>query len=439
MEFSAHSEYKHSGVEWLGEMPKHWDVVRFGKIFDENKRKNLGMKETNVLSLSYGNIKEKNIDDNKGLLPESFETYQIIEPNDIVFRFTDLQNDKRSLRNAISKFHGIITSAYISVKTQQNSDFYNYLFRAYDLKKVFYSMGDGMRQSLKMDELNRMPVVLPSINEQNQIAQFLDKETAKIDELIAKQEQLITLLEEQRKSVISYAVTKGLNPNVSMKDSGVEWLGEVPEHWQVLQNRHTFNFGKGLSITKENLQDAGVPCVSYGEVHSKLDLDFDPNLDDMKFVSEDYLTKNNNCLLNYGDFIFADTSEDFEGSGNFSYLNSTTPVFAGYHTVIARLKTAQNPRFFAYIFESDAHRKQIQSQVKGIKVFSITQGMLKGIYSWIPPIEEQNKIVEYLDNECQKIEQLKVKQKELINQLKEYRTSVISHAVTGKIDVRGLV
>jgi type I restriction enzyme S subunit len=128
---------KDSGVEWLGDVPEHWNLKRFGYLFDENKRKNIGLKETNVLSLSYGNIKEKNIDDNKGLLPESFETYQIIEPNNIVFRFTDLQNDKRSLRSAISKYHGIITSAYIAVKTKQNADFYNYLFRAYDLQKYF--------------------------------------------------------------------------------------------------------------------------------------------------------------------------------------------------------------------------------------------------------------------------------------------------------------
>lgn len=198
---------KDSGVEWLGEVPKHWEIVRFCKLFEENKRKNIGMKETNVLSLSYGNIKEKNIEDNKGLLPESFETYQIIEPNDIIFRFTDLQNDKRSLRNAISKFHGIITSAYISVKTKQNSDFFNYLFRAYDLQKVFYSMGDGMRQSLKMDELNKMPVILPKIEEQNQIVDFIQQENSKIDNLIQKQQQLINQLKEYRTSVISHAVT----------------------------------------------------------------------------------------------------------------------------------------------------------------------------------------------------------------------------------------
>ena len=207
MEFKQYPSYKKSGVEWLGDVPEHWNLKRFGYLFDENKKKNIGLKETNVLSLSYGNIKEKNIDDNKGLLPESFETYQIIEPNNIVFRFTDLQNDKRSLRSAISKYHGIITSAYIAVKTKQNADFYNYLFRAYDLQKVFYSMGEGMRQSLKMDELNKMPVVLPNKDEQKRIVSFLDIETARIDNLIAKQEKLNELLEEQRKSIISHAVT----------------------------------------------------------------------------------------------------------------------------------------------------------------------------------------------------------------------------------------
>ena len=436
MEFKQYSSYKNSGVEWLGDVPEHWNLKRFCYLFAENKKKNIGLKETNVLSLSYGNIKEKKIDDNKGLLPESFETYQIIEPNDIVFRFTDLQNDKRSLRSAISKYHGIITSAYIAVKTKQNADFYNYLFRAYDLQKVFYSMGEGMRQSLKMDELNKMPVVLPSEDEQKRIVAFLNTETARIDNLIAKQEKLIELLEEQRKSIISHAVTKGLNPNAPMKDSGVEWLGDVPEHWTVLKNRHIFNFSKGLSITKENLQESGIPCVSYGEVHSKFGFEFNPEINDMKFVSEEYLKTSKNCLLNSGDFIFADTSEDFEGSGNFSYLNSNSQVFAGYHTVIARLKSKQKPRFFAYIFDSNAHRKQIQTQVKGIKVFSITQGILKDIYSWLPPVHEQDLIVEYLDNECKKISLLKAKQIELIEKLKAYRSSIISHAVTGKIDVR---
>ena len=435
MQFQAYPSYKDSGVEWLGDVPSDWNTIRFSYVFKENKKKNIGLKETNVLSLSYGTIKEKNIEDNKGLLPESFESYQIIEPNDIIFRFTDLQNDKRSLRSAISKYHGIITSAYIGVKTKENSNFFNYLFRAYDLQKVFYSMGEGMRQSLKMDELNRMPIVVPQSNVQQKIVSFLDHETAKIDNLITKQEKLIELLEEQRKSVISHAVTKGLDPTVPMKDSGVKWLGEVPEHWKIIKNRHILKFSKGLSITKENLTDEGIPCVSYGEIHSKFGFDFNSKIDPMKYVSVDYLNTDLNSLLNYGDFIFADTSEDFEGSGNFSYLNNDEPVFAGYHTVIARLKLQHQPRFIAYMFDSNAHRKQIQTAVKGIKVFSITQGILKDIHACIPPISEQIAIVDFLDAEVSRINTLKIQQKDLIEKLKEYRASVISHAVTGKIDV----
>ncbi|PNP96962.1 restriction endonuclease subunit S [Moraxella sp. RCAD0137] len=432
MEFSAYSEYKHSGVEWLGEVPKHWDVVRFGKIFDENKRKNLGMKETNVLSLSYGNIKEKNIDDNKGLLPESFETYQIIEPNDIIFRFTDLQNDKRSLRNAISKFHGIITSAYISVKTQQNSDFYNYLFRAYDLKKVFYSMGDGMRQSLKMDELNRMPVVLPSINEQNQIAQFLDKETAKIDELIAKQEQLIVLLEEQRKSVISHAVTKGLNPNTPMKDSGVEWLGEVPEHWQVLQLKQVaIGFTNGTTAEQMS-ENFSVYKVSRIESISQGVIDYE---------KVGYLPNNYNLekfKLNKNDFLISHINS-FDKVGNSAMYDGREVLYHGMN-LIRFTPISINPIFMGYFIKTENFLYQLKRVCKpAVNQVSLTSFYIKSARITFPPVNEQNQIAQFLDKETAKIDELIQKQQKLITQLKEYRSSVISYAVTGKIDVRGLV
>ncbi|EPG1965852.1 restriction endonuclease subunit S [Acinetobacter baumannii] len=439
MNFKQYPSYKDSGVEWLGEVPEHWSVKKFGYIFRENKIKNSGLIETNVLSLSYGRIKEKNIEDNKGLLPESFETYQIIQPNDIIFRFTDLQNDKRSLRSAISKFHGIITSAYIGVRTTANAEFYNYLFRAYDQQKVFYSMGDGMRQSLKIDELNRMPIVFPSDVEQQQIVSFLDSETSRIDNLIAKQEKLIEKLEEHRKSIISHAVTKGLDPDVPMKDSGIEWLGEVPEHWKLLQTRHIFNFGKGLTITKEDLSDEGIPCINYGEIHSKYGFEFNPLDNPLKCVSHDFIESNKNCLLNEGDFIFADTSEDLEGSGNFSYLNQKSTVFAGYHTIIARPKSGLNHRYLAYMFDSNAYRGHVRTEMKGVKVYSVSQGVLKSRLAWLPPIEEQDQIVKLLDEKTSKIDTLIAKQRELIAKLKNYRTSIISHAVTGKIDVRDLV
>ena len=438
MEFKQYPSYKNSGVEWLGDVPEHWNTKPtkycFKLITDKAIENN-----SEVLLSVYTDIgvKPRSELEERGNKASTTDGYWIVKKGDIIV------NKLLAWMGAIglSNYSGVTSPAYdiLRIKYNYTPEYYNYLFRNGDMFTEFkrYSRGlMDMRLRLYFSEFGNIKLPVPSIDEQQKIVSFLDTETARIDTLIAKQEKLIELLEEQRKSIISHAVTKGLNPNAPMKDSGVEWLGEVPEHWTVLKNRHIFNFSKGLSITKENLQESGIPCVSYGEVHSKFGFEFNPEINDMKFVSEEYLKTSKNCLLNSGDFIFADTSEDFEGSGNFSYLNSNSQVFAGYHTVIARLKSKQKPRFFAYIFDSNAHRKQIQTQVKGIKVFSITQGILKDIYSWLPPVHEQDLIVEYLDNECKKISLLKAKQIELIEKLKEYRSSIISHAVTGKIDVR---
>ncbi len=414
MEFKQYPSYKKSGVEWLGDVPEHWNLKRFGYLFDENKKKNIGLKETNVLSLSYGNIKEKNIDDNKGLLPESFETYQIIEPNNIVFRFTDLQNDKRSLRSAISKYHGIITSAYIAVKTKQNADFYNYLFRAYDLQKVFYSMGEGMRQSLKMDELNKMPVVLPNKDEQKRIVSFLDIETARIDNLIAKQEKLNELLEEQRKSIISHAVTKGLNPNALMKDSGVEWLGEVPEHWS--ENKIKFvsklitdkTANKSNVIALENIESWTAKLVSSNS-------DFDS--DGICFKKNDVLFGK---LRPYLAKVYLAESKG-EAIGDIYVLRPNNLI---------------NPKFLKFFMLSEKFIDYVNSSTNGTKMPRANWDFIGSISIFLPHTKIQHEIVEYLDSAVLKIELIINKQKSLIEKLKEYRSTIISHAVTGKIDVR---
>ena len=420
MEFKQYSSYKNSSVEWLGDVPEHWNLKRFCYLFAENKKKNIGLKETNVLSLSYGNIKEKKIDDNKGLLPESFETYQIIEPNDIVFRFTDLQNDKRSLRSAISKYHGIITSAYIAVKTKQNADFYNYLFRAYDLQKVFYSMGEGMRQSLKMDELNKMPVVLPSEDEQKRIVAFLDTETTRIDNLIAKQEKLIELLEEQRKSIISHAVTKGLNPNAPMKDSGVEWLGEVPEDWEVKRFGYIFTENKKKNI---GLIETNVLSLSYGNIKEK-------NIDDNKgLLPESFETYQ---IIEPNDIVFRFT--DLQND-----KRSLRNAISKYHGIITSayigVKTKENADFYNYLFRAYDLQKVFYSMGDGMRQ-SLKMDELNKMPIVLPKIEAQERIVKFINEENQRINNLVVKQKNLIEKLKEYRASIISHAVTGKIDVR---
>jgi type I restriction enzyme S subunit len=197
--FPAYPEYKDSGVPWLGEVPAQWKRKPLFALAKELDDRNVGMQEDNLLSLSYGKIKRKNIEDNDGLLPASFETYQIVERDDIVWRLTDLQNDQRSLRTGIVRERGIITSAYLATRpTAVLPEFLAYLLRTYDLTKVFYSMGGGLRQSMKFSDVKWLPIMLPSDAEQAAIAAFLDRETAKIDALVAEQERLIALLKEKR-------------------------------------------------------------------------------------------------------------------------------------------------------------------------------------------------------------------------------------------------
>lgn len=214
------------------------------------------------------------------------------------------------------------------------------------------------------------------------------------------------------------------------KDSGIEWLGEIPSHWGMSKLRYLFDFSKGLSITKENLQDEGIPCVSYGEVHSKYGFEVDPRKHSLKCVSENYLNSSENALLKKGDFVFADTSEDLKGSGNFTYLVNDDQIFAGYHTVIARPYNSSISRFYAYLFDSKEFRSQIQLGVKGVKVFSITQAMLRSADVWLPSNNEKHKIVNFLDHETAKIDTLIAKQENLIELLKEKRQAVINYAVT---------
>ena len=214
------------------------------------------------------------------------------------------------------------------------------------------------------------------------------------------------------------------------KPSGVEWLGEVPVGWEVKPLRSVFKFSKGLTITKESLQDEGVNCVNYGEIHSKYGFRLNPAIHPLRCVSLEYLSTNPEALIRNGDFVFADTSEDLEGSGNFTHLRSDDPIFAGYHTIIAHPRKNTCSLLLAYQIHSSIFRSQIQSQVKGVKVFSISQGILKAAKCWLPPLAEQTAIAEFLDRETGKIDGLVAEQRRLMELLKEKRQAVISHAVT---------
>ena len=202
-------EMKDSGIEWIGQIPKDWEVHPVYVYFEEGKTKNYRMQEQNLLSLSYGRIIRKDINTNGGLLPASFNTYNVVETGDIIIRPTDLQNDKRSLRTGLVKEQGIITSAYIDLRPKDNvnSKYYHYLLHSYDIIKVFYNMGNGVRQGLNFSEFAKLLLLEPTTVEQQQIADYLDIKCSEIDTLIAGKKRQLDILADYKKSIIYEYVT----------------------------------------------------------------------------------------------------------------------------------------------------------------------------------------------------------------------------------------
>lgn len=214
------------------------------------------------------------------------------------------------------------------------------------------------------------------------------------------------------------------------KDSGVQWLGEIPSHWGLLPFKSNFILGKGLSITKENLTETGTNVISYGQIHSKSNV-VTKVVDDLyRHVSPDYIYTAPQCLTHKEDFLFADTSEDVEGSGNFVRIDNDETTFAGYHTIIARNRVPKNGHFLSYLFQSPKWKQQIWTKVHGVKVFSVSRGILNACKIIVPPSNEQQAIVSYLDDKCAKLDQLVTNKEKEIELLQEMKQRVIADAVT---------
>ena len=216
----------------------------------------------------------------------------------------------------------------------------------------------------------------------------------------------------------------------AMKDSGVEWIGEIPEGWKVYNIRREFSFGKGLPITKEDLRDSGEPVISYGQIHSKINTGTTIKPALVRYVEGKYLDTHPDSLAHKGDLIVADTSEDVAGCGNCIYVDTDAQVFAGYHTIILRNKTNHNQRYLSYLFQTDAWRSQIRKQVTGVKLFSISQKILRSTSVIIPQYEEQQRISGFLDTECARIDAVIEQTRASIEEYKKLKQSVITEAVT---------
>lgn len=431
---SRYSSYISSKTLWQNEIPSHWQETELRNLFIDNKNKNIGLVERNLLSLSYGKLKRKDIDNATGLVPASFEGYQIIDKGFIVLRFTDLQNDKKSLRVGYVEERGIITSAYIGLapKADIHSKYFYYQLHFLDKIKYFYNLGGGVRQSLAFKEFGRETILIPPKEEQTAIARFLDYKLAKINRFIQKKKQLIKLLNEQKAAIINQAVTKGLDPNAKMKDSGIEWLGEIPEHWNTIKLSAVCGFVRGnSSFQKDELLSEGkYVALQYGKTYKVDEVD-----EKYQFYVKDEFYKDSQ-VVKYGDIIIISTSETVEDLGHSVFYNRLDIGLLGGEQILLRPKEEiVNGKYLCY--SSKVFAKELRKYATGVKVYRFNIDDLKTIYISVPPFQEQVEIINYIETESQRINTTISKIEKELALTEEYKTALIAEAVTGKIDVRG--
>ena len=419
-------------MEWLGDVPEHWQIVRTKDIFNHRKEEALEDDEI-VTAFRDGQVtlrKNRRTDGFTNSIKE--HGYQHINNGDLVIHEMDAFAGAIGVSDSSGKSTPVYTVCYAK-NENINHHFYSHFFRTMAKTGFINSLAKGIRvrsTEFRWNESRNVYLAEPPKADQEKIVSFLDTETARIDNLISKQEKLIELLEEQRKSIISHAVTKGLNPNAPMKDSGVEWLGEVPEYFDSIKI-------KQLAISKLTYganESAEQEIKEHPRYIRITDIKNDGTLNPESFkslppeIAEQYLLANN-------DILFARSGATV--GKTFKYSDSWgVCCFAGYLIKLSVNVKIANPDYVFYYLNSYPYWEYIASNQSQSTIQNVSAEKYANFTIAIPKIFEQEKIVSFLDSETSRIDSLIAKQEKLIEKLKEYRSTIISHAVTGKIDVR---
>ncbi len=426
--YQAYPKYKDSGVEWLGKLPEHWEAKRLGQFFVERREK-VSDKDYSALSVTMSGIVPQLENAAK---TDAGDNRKLVKKNDFVI---NSRSDRKG-SSGISPLEGSVSLISIVMEPKRISPSYaHHLLRSQPFQEEFYRYGKGIVADLWSTNSSEMKnIVIPEVpdDEAEKIANFLDHETAKIDTLIDKQQQLIQLLKEKRQAVISHAVTKGLNPNAPMRDSGVEWLGEVPEHWEVKRLRYLGTCQNGINIGAEYF-GSGFPFVSYGDAYKNEVLpEYGSGL--VESTEQDRISYS----VHVGDVIFTRTSETVEEIGLSSVCLKAIKdaTFAGF-LIRFRPNTGElYPCFSKYYFRNILMRTFFIKEMNLVTRASLSQDLLKKLPVPLPPVSEQIEIAEFLDKKSAIFEKLTKNAEAAIELMKERRTALISAAVTGKIDVR---
>jgi type I restriction enzyme, S subunit len=401
-----------------------WSVVPAKHRFRYKKDSNAGMKESHRLALTMGGVIDRSLDDTDGLQTSDYGSYQIFEKGDLAFKLIDLQNIKTSRVGLVPR-RGIMSPAYIRLTPTSDEvfpEFYYWYFYAAYLGNIFNGLGGGIRQNLSQTELLEFPVPKIPVSDQTAIARFLDHQTGRIDGLIEKKTRFIALLKEKRAAVITHAVTKGINPDVPMKDSGQDWIGAVPRHWEVLAAARLFDerderskTGNEELLTVSHL--TGVTPRSEKTVH---------------MIEAESTVGYKKCLP--GDLVVNTLWAWMGAMGTARILGIASPAY----NVYTPRRNLLDPRYIDYLVRLPVFAKEVTRFSKGVwssRLRLYPEG-LREVRFPVPPLQEQEKLADHLDQQTTRIDGLITLTERSIDLLREKRAALITAAVTGKIDVR---
>jgi type I restriction enzyme, S subunit len=433
MSIPRYPKYKASEVEWLGDVPAHWDVFRLKTLFEIRKRI-AGSDDFDVLSITQRGIKVKDTESNDGQVSMDYAKYQLVYPGEFAMNHMDLLTGYVDLSRQL----GITSPDYrvFALRDQtMHPRYYLYLLQNAYHQKLFYPFGQGSSQlgrwRLPAEQFNEFRFPKPPIEDQATIVEFLDRETAKIDALVEEQKRLIELLEEKRQAVITQAVTKGLNPEAPMKPSGVEWLGDVPAHWETSRLRYLARqIVDGAHFTP-TYADEGVPFLRVTDITRKR-----LELDDVKRIPEtEHLELLKRCHPKEGDLLLSKN-----GTIGVPRVVDWTWEFSIFVSLcLIKLSTKLNAHFASYVFQSSVIQLQINDGVKQSTVSNLHLEKISAFQFPLPTMQEQKEIVQWLNSSVKEIEKLAKVAEEAVELLQERRSALTSAAVTGKIDVRGIL
>lgn len=416
---------------WLDLIPNQWEIDKVKDHFYFSNIQTENFDNYPVLSLTMSGVKKRNMDTNEGQLPESYEKYNLVDPSCLVFNPMDLISGWVD----VPKTEGLISPSYRTIKLRSdktNLHFIKYYFQSLYKEKVLFYFGEGVhydyRWGLGKETLKNFPIPIPPTEEQNQIVDFLDKKINQINELIKKIEQKITLLKEQRTSLMNEVVTKGLNPNIEMKNTDIDWIGEIPRHWELLRLNNLGRFSKGKGITKDKIKENGNKCIRCGEIYTTYQLRFNET---KSFIDDE--TTDESILCSKGVLLFTGDGESLEEIGKCVVYEGDEQLYVGGGINVFTPKQEKViPTYLSYVMNSDSVIYQKSRQGRGEIVVHIYSKQLKEIRLGLPPIKEQQQIVEYLDEQTQKIDEIIFTEEKRTELLKEYKQSLISEVVTGK-------